>query len=177
MHRLHCPVATSDGRVIETGVGVGNDLIDMSRTNGSIVINIEYYKDVDSVRNELKRVSGKAPLSGVMNPQANIHQTVCYIEASQATQAIFYACIKLTRFLEEVWGFWAVEDIDFGLYSTKTITEDDNAIVLPEGYVFTGIRVMNDDNTWSDVELQENQRIWSLETEKDVIVQYKAEMG
>lgn len=177
MHRLYCPVATADGRIIETGVGVGNDLVDLSRQNGSIIINIEYYKDTDSVRNEVKRIKGKAPLADVIHDQANIHQTVCYIYESQALQALYFANKRLTQFLEEIWGFWNVEDLDFGIMETKTLTEEDNSIALPDGFVFTGIRIRNGDNTWSEVSLTPGQRSFMIESDEPVMVTYKAERG
>jgi hypothetical protein len=149
----------------------------MSRQNGSIVINIEYYLDTSSVKNELKGVKGKEPLHHVVHKQNNIHQTVCYINKSQVVESIYLANKRLTQFLEEIWGFWSVEDIDFGLFDTKTLIEDDNTIVLPSGYIFTGIRVKNDDNTWSEVELEDNQTIYQLEVNGPVMVMWKADMG
>jgi hypothetical protein len=177
MHRLYCPVATADGRIIETGVGVGNDLIDMSRQNGSIIINIEYYLDVESVKNELKGIRGKSPLHKVVHEQANITQTVCYITQSQVELSIYLANKRLTQFLEEIWGFWNVQDVDLGLYDTKILTENDNSIVLPNGFYFTGIRVKNEDGTWIDVEVSERQTTYELPVTVPTTVMFKADMG
>lgn len=179
MHKLYCPVAMSNGLVIETGVGVGNTLVDMSRENGSIVINIDYYRDVSSVKNAIKGIKGKSPLTDIVHSQANIHQAVCYLDESQVSRAVLAANDRLTQFLEELWGFWNVEDLDAGIFETKSVSEGDSTIKLPAGFEFTGVRVMNADSSFTYIETASGQTelVIDVEGNQSKIVQYKAKLG
>lgn len=131
-------IETAEGFKVTNAV-VTRKLADHYNENGTLNINLSYYKDLESTPSYNEGKVGKMSLRLV--PPYDIYQFIMRPTLEDVARINLAVNEFMLKFFENLYGFWNVSDNEFGLYNTVILTPSSNSITLPDGYKFTGIKV------------------------------------
>lgn len=140
-NKLRCAIATDDGRPEIFGTIVKHGMKEESVSkNGNFTLKFEHYYSEEAV------ASGKERLKEVINATGyDIAQktfNVLTLGIAESSERLYHDLA--TEYLEEVYGYWNVENLQYGKY-LESITPVTGKIIEGEsGYGVIRLQVTND---------------------------------
>ena len=146
-NKLRCAIVTDDGRPEIFGAIVKHGLKEESvDKNGNFTLRFKHYYSQDAVD------ASKEPLKGVVNSSGyNIHERTFNISqlTTESTERAYHDLA--TEYLEEVYGYWNVENLQYGKYLESNIPVSGKIIEGEPGYGVIRLQLLSSGDTVMEV--------------------------
>ena len=130
-HKILTQVEQETGQVNEAGVIAIHKITDQTLYNGRIVMELLWFLNESCKPNPLIGYAGKRPLKNVVDSEGNVvYQCIKNFDQNTDTSNIEkLAHDTVTVYLESSFGFFNVQDLQYGEYIEKAIENQNNVIV------------------------------------------------
>ena len=129
-HKILTQVEQETGQVNEAGVIAIHKITDQTLYNGRIVMELLWFLNESCKPNPLIGYAGKRPLKNVVDSEGNVvYQCIKNFDQNTDTSNIEkLAHDTVTVYLESSFGFFNVQDLQYGVYKQREVLNEQNAI-------------------------------------------------